>query len=209
MSKKDKLKKQAAEQLARKRLDDAEESLEKERAKGRQSLAAKKMRRAARRGYIGGLVIFMTVLMLASFLYSGVVFGGFTVYGSLTGSAELIPHSVAYAMLIGDVLMCAGIIASFRGRKILQGLLALPGSASYLWGALAVINDLKVRLAQPGTAPEAYGMDVRYMRFYLPILVLTFFSLIIFIMGIVEYFGRKRREKTARENAPVKSIVDG
>ncbi len=209
MSKKDKLKKQAAEQLAQKRLDQEEESLEKERAKGRQSMAAKKMRRAARRGYIGGLVIFMTVLMLLSFIYSGLICGGLTIYGSLTGAAELIPHAVAYAMLIGDVLMLAGIVAGFRGKKILQGLLALPGSASYLWGALAVINDLKVRLAQPGTAPEAYGMDVRYMRFYLPILVLTFFSLIIFIMGIIEYVGRKRREKTARENAPVKSIVDG
>ena len=117
MSKKDKLKKQAAAQLEQRRRDELEEQQEKERAKGRQSMAAKKMRRAARRGYIGAFIVFLTILMLLSYIYSGLVYGlVITVYGSLSGQAELIPHSVAYAMLIGDILMAAGIVLSFRGK---------------------------------------------------------------------------------------------
>lgn len=208
MSKKERLKKQAAAQLEQKRQDELDERREKERAKGRQSLAAKKMRRAARRGYVGAVIVFLTLLMLASYIYSGLVYGTFTIYGSFSGQAELIPHSVAYAMLIGDILMAAGIVLSFRGKKIMQGFFCLPGSASYLWGALAVINDLKVRLDQPGTDPGLYSMDEQYMRYYLPILVVTVLSLGIFVYGLAVFAGRKRREKYARENAPVKSIVD-
>ena len=209
MSKKDKLKKQAAAQLEQRRRDELDEQQEKERAKGRQSMAAKKMRRAARRGYIGAFIVFLTILMLLSYIYSGLVYGlVITVYGSLSGQAELIPHSVAYAMLIGDILMAAGILLSFRGKKILQGIFSLPGSASFLWGALAVINDLKVRLEQPGNDPRVYDMDKQYMSYYLPILTVTVISLGIFIYGLALFVGKKRREKLARDNAPVKSIVD-
>lgn len=208
MSKKDKLKKQSAAQLEQKRLDEQEERREKERVKGRQSMAAKKMRRAARRGYVGALVVLAALVMTVSYIYSGLVYGGFTIYGSLTGQAELIPHAVAYAMLIGDLLMLAGIVLCFRGRKIGQGLFALTGSASYLWGAVAVISDLKVRLDQPGTDPGLYDMDERYMRYYLPILAVTVLSAAVFVWGLAELAGRKRREKRARDNAPVKSIVD-
>ena len=208
MSKKDKLKKQHAAQLEQKRLDEEDERREKERAKGRQSMAAKKMRRAARRGYVGAVVVILTLFMSAAYIYSGLVYGGFTIYGSFTGQAVLIPHSVAYAMLIGDVLMLVGLILSFRGKKIAQGFFGLSGSASFLWGALSVIKDLKARLDQPGTDPGLYGMDKTYMWYYLPILLLTVLSAAIFICGIAELAARKRREKFARDNAPVKSIVD-
>ena len=208
MSKKDKLKKQHAVQVEQKRLDELDERREKERAKGRQSMAAKKMRRAARRGYVGAFVVLAALVMTVGYIYSGLVYGGFTIYGSLSGQAELIPHSVAYAMLVGDALMLAGIILCFRGKKIAQGLFSLPGSASYLWGAAAVISDLKVRLDQPGTDPGLYGMDERYMRYYLPILAVTVLSAVLFVWGIISLISVKRREKRARDNAPVKSIVD-
>ncbi len=208
MSKKDRLKKQAAAQLEQKRRDEQEEREEKQRAKGRSSMAAKKMRRAARRGYIGAFVIFMVLIMTVSYIYSGLVYGGFTIYGSLTGAAELIPHAVAYAMIIGDLLMLVGIVLGFRGHRILQGVFALPGAVSFLWGALAVINDLKVRLDQAGTDPGLYGMDKTYMRYYLPIIAVPALSLVILVMGIVKLAGEKRRARIARDNAPVKSIVD-
>lgn len=208
MSKKSKLKKQHERQLEQKRRDELEDRQEKEKALRRGSMAAKKMRRAARRGYINGLMIFFTLIMTAAFIYSGAVYGTWTIYGSLTGIAELIPHSVAYAMLAGNALMVTGIVLSFCGKHILQGIFSLTGTGAYLWGALSVINDLKERLSRKGVVPDYYDMDKQYMRYYLPILVLTVFSLIIMIYGIATRAGEQRRLKRQRDNAPVKSIID-
>ena len=208
MSKKSKLKRQAEKQLEQKRRDELDEQLEKEKALRRGSLAAKKMRRAARRGYVNGLMIFFTLVMLASFLYSGLFYGGVTIVGSVSGIAELIPHSVAYRMIAGDVLMLAGIVLSFCGKHILQGAFALTGSGIYLHGAFAVINDLSERLDKRGVDPALYNMDKDYMKHYLPILILTLFSLIILICGIVSRISDDRRRQIQRDNAPVKSIID-
>ena len=77
-----------------------------------------------------------------------------------------------------------------------------------MWGALYVINDLKTLLSQRGIEPDKYNMDKTYMRYYLPILALTFFSLVIMICGIVSRISDKRRLQKQRDNAPVKSIID-
>ena len=208
MSKKSKLKRQAEKQLEQKRRDELDEQLEKEKALRRGSMAARKMRRSARRGYVNGLMIFFTLLMLAAFLYSGLFYGGVTIVGALGGFAELIPNSVAYRMIVGDALMLAGIIISFCGKHIMQGAFALTGSAVYLHGALSVINDLRERLDQRGVDPALYDMDKDYMKHYLPILVLTVFSLVILIYGIVTRISENRRRQKQRDNAPVKSIIE-
>ena len=208
MSKKSKLKRQAEKQLEQKRRDELDEQLEKEKALRKGSMAAKRMRRAARRGYVNGLMIFFTLIMTAAFIYSGAIYGSWTIYGTLTGIAVNIPNSVAYAMLAGNILMLTGIVLSFCGKKILQGVFSLAGSGSFMWGALYVINDLKTRLNQRGIEPDLYDMDKKYMRYYLPILALTFFSLVIMICGIASRISDKRRLQKQRDNAPVKSIID-
>ena len=71
MSKKDKLKKEKEKQLNMKKLADLEELEEKEAAKHKESRGAKKLRRRAKRGYIGVWQMLLKLLMTAAFLWSG------------------------------------------------------------------------------------------------------------------------------------------
>lgn len=208
MSKKERLKKEKARQTERKRLDELEEEFLKEEAKHRESRAAKKMRRAARRGYSSGLMIFLTILMLASFGYSGFFYGGIMIVGQFTGAAEVMPAHTGLMMLIADVLMLTGIILSFAGKYILQGIFTLSGSGVYLFAAHRVIADIQMRLDKYYVEPELQTMDKAYMKYCYPILGVTVFGAVIFTLALVTYIRRKKRLKREKDNAPVKSIVD-
>ena len=207
MSKKDRLKKEKQKQLERKRLDELEEQREREEARHAESRAAKKMRRAARRGYSNALMVFFTVLMLVSFGYSGFFYGGIMIVGQFTGAAEVMPEHTGLMMLIADVLMLAGIVLSFAGKYILQGFFTLSGSGLYLFAAHRVIADIQMRLEKYYVEPELQTMDKSYMKYCYPIAGVTVFGGVIMLLALIVFIRRKKRQKRERDNAPVESIV--
>ena len=208
MSKKDKLKKEKARQTERKRLEELEEQREREEAKYRQSRAAKKMRRAAKRGYLSGLMIFFTVLMLISFGYSGFFYGGIMIVGQFTGAAEVMPAHTGLMMLIADALMAVGIVLSFAGKYIMQGVFTVGGSGLYLIAAHRVIADIQARLEKYYVEPELQSMDKTYMKYCYPIIIVTVFGAAVMVIALTAYIRKKKRLKREKDNAPVKSIIE-
>lgn len=208
MSKKQRLEKEKQRQLERRRLDELEEQIEREEAKHKESRAAKKMRRAARKGYSSALMIFLTVLMLLPFLYSGFFYGGIMIVGQFTGAAEVMPAHTGLMMLIADVLVLTGIVLSFAGRYIIQGIFTISGSAVYLFAAHRVVADIQERLDKYYVEKSLRTMDKTYMRYCYPMAGVTVFGAVIFIIALTAFIRKKRRQKRERDNAPVESIVD-
>ena len=208
MSKKQRLEKEKQRQLERRRLDELEEQREREEAKHKESRAAKKMRRAARKGYSSALMIFLTVLMLLPFLYSGFFYGGIMIVGQFTGAAEVMPAHTGLMMLIADLLVLTGIVLSFAGRYIIQGIFTISGSAVYLFAAHRVVADIQERLDKYYVEESLRTMDKTYMRYCYPMAGVTVFGAVIFIIALTAFIRKKRRQKRERDNAPVESIVD-
>ncbi len=208
MSKKDRLKKEKARQTERERLDELEEQREREEAKFKESRAAKKMRRAAKRGYPNALMVLFTLLMLASFGYSGFFYGGIMIVGQFTGAAEVMPAHTGLMMLIADALMLTGIVLSFARKYIVQGVFTLGGSGLYLFAAHRVIADIQDRLEKYYVEPELQTMDKTYMKYCYPIIGVTVFGAVILAVALTAYIRKKRRLKREKDNAPVRSIVE-
>lgn len=208
MSKKQRLDKQKQRQLEQQRLEEAEEQREREEARLRESRAAKRMRRAAKRGYPKGIMIFFTFLMLCAFGYSGFFYGGITIVGQLSGMAENIPAHTAQLMIAADLLMLVGLVLSFAGRHIVQAFFNLSGSGLFLYTAHRVIADIQARLEKYYVEPALQDMDKSYMRYYYPIAAVTLMSALILAIALAAKIRKCRRQKHERDNAPVESIVD-
>ncbi len=207
MSKKSRLDKQKQEQIRQKKLAESDELKEKEAAKHRESKSAKKMRRAAKRGYANIWLTIFTVIMLGAFAYSGFFWGGVTVVGSLEGLAEQISHKTAYMMLGGIILMLAGIFISLRRHYKLQSLFVLPGFALYFYSANVIINDIRHELSTRAVDPQLIGMDKDYVYRHYPIIITAAFSALILLISVIITLRKRHKQKIERDNAPVESIV--
>jgi hypothetical protein len=208
MSKKSRLKKQSEKQLEMKRLADLEELEAEEEAKHRESKGARKLRRRAKRGYSKIWFVLMKILMLAAFLWSGFFYGGVMVVGAFSNIAEFIPKSTAIMILIGDALMVVCIVLAILKKHRIQAFFGIPGSLVYLYAAQKIISDIQTRLEEVYVDSSETAMDVQYMRYFYPILVLTLFSLVLFIIAVVQAIKRRRKAKIERDNAPVASIIE-
>lgn len=214
MSKKDKLKKEKEKQLNMKKLADLEELEEKEAAKHKESRGAKKMRRRAKRGYIGVWQMLLKLLMTAAFLWSGFFHGGVLAAAVLgeniyIAKDKTMPHWVAYCALAGAAVVFVAIILAFVKKYIASFIGVLAGSAVYMHGVRYMMKTLKTMIDTQYVAPDQQNMYRDYMIRYYPMMLTLLFSLILLVISIVITIRRKRREKAERDNAPVESIIGG
>ncbi|MCD8094703.1 MAG: hypothetical protein LUE12_01035 [Ruminococcus sp.] len=203
----EKLRRQSEKQSNMKRLADLDELEEMEAAKHGESKGAKKLRRKAKRGYTGAFIVLFIIIMTAAFCYSGFFYGGVTMVGSFGGYAELIARKTAALMGIGDVIMLVGIVLCMCKKYILQAPFCLIGAAVYMYSAYKIVSDIQQRMETVYLGEDLEDMDIQYMLYYYPILLVALFSLVLLGIAIVRIIRRKRKEKIERDNAPVESIV--
>lgn len=211
MSKKSRLQKEKKPQSESRRLlplEELDELEEKDKARHKQSRSARKLRRSAKRGYSNAVAVLFTVVMLGAFWYWGFYYGGMSIVGDLRGLAENIPEHTGELFIIADAAMLLGIILSFSKRYIAQGFFTVGGSLLFLYTGHRIVADIRERMEKYGTTPDIADMDKQYMGYYYPIAIVTAIGAGIMIYGLVKHYGKKRREKIQRDNAPVKSIID-
>lgn len=208
MSKKSRLHKEKKRQYEHRRIESLEELEEKEAAKHKPSMAAKKLRRQARRGYTNAVLVLLSVVMLAAFWYWGFYYGGMSIIGDLRGLAENIPEHTGELFIIADIAMLIGIVLSFCKRYIAQGFFTIGGSALFLFTGHRIVTDICERMEKYGTTPDIENMDRQYMGYYYPIVIVTVIGAAIMLYGIIGLCKKKRGEKIKRDNAPVKSIIE-
>lgn len=177
------------------------------------SKAARKMLKKAKKEkkhrFESGLFLFMKILMLAFFLYSGVFYGGVTVVGVLKGYMYEIPKWIAGVIGIGSLIILAGIILSFCKRYFISFAAILAGTLSYLKGAVYIINKISDKLVNyDGADSQIAKMDKTYMLHYYPIMGVLLIALILGIIALIKMIRKKKRLKEQRDNAPVKSIIN-
>lgn len=208
MSKKSRLQKEKKRQDEQRRLESLEELEEREAARHKESKAARKMRRSAKRGYSNLLIVLLSIVMLGAFWYYGFYYGGMSIVGDLRGLAENIPKHTGVLFIIADIAMMIGIVLSFGKRYIAQGFFTVGGSLLFLYTGHRIVRDIQQRMEKYGTTPDIENMDRQYMGYYYPIAIVTVIGAGIMIYGIVRILRKKQREKIKRDNAPVKSIVE-
>lgn len=155
-------------------------------------------------------LLIIKIIMLASFLYSGFFYGGVTVVGVYTGAMTVTEKGAltlgsANAMLIGILLMLAGLILAFFKRYIISFIASISGTLIYLYVAYERVIKFA---AQRVSASGDLNPQTKYMLWYYPIAAFAAGSLALLTVSIVIGVNKKRKARKMRDNAPVKSIVE-
>lgn len=152
----------------------------------------------------------LKLLMLVPFFYSGLFYGGVTVTGVYTGAMTVyeegaLTTGAASIMLVGILFMVLGIILAFFKKYIISFASCTLGTLLYLYVAYErVIKFAADRVTSEGQI----DLDRKYMLWYYPILIFLFISLVMMIISIVLKIKARKRAKSERDNAPVKSIIE-
>lgn len=155
-------------------------------------------------------LLIIKIIMLASFLYSGFFYGGVTVVGVYTGAMTVTEKGAltlgsANAMLIGILLMLAGLILAFFKRYIISFIASISGTLIYLYVAYERVIKFA---AQRVSASGDLNPQTKYMLWYYPIAAFAAGSVALLTVSIVIGVNKKRKARKMRDNAPVKSIVE-
>lgn len=156
------------------------------------------------------IYLLLKLVMLASFLYSGLFYGGVTVVGVYTGAMTVTEEGAlttasANIMLVGLLFMVLGLVLVFLKKYILSFTASFLGTVLYLYVAYErVIKFAADRVTQSGEI----DLDNKYKIWYYPIVVFVFISLVLMLISIVKKIKKRRENKRIRDNAPVKSIVE-
>ena len=156
------------------------------------------------------IYLFLKLVMLASFLYSGLFYGGVTVVGVYTGAMTVTEEGAlttasANIMLVGLLFMVLGLVLVFLKKYILSFTASFLGTILYLYVAYErVIKFAADRVTQSGEI----DLDNKYKIWYYPIVIFVFISLVLMVISIVKKIKKIRENKRIRDNAPVKSIVE-
>lgn len=212
MSKKDKLKAQSQKQLREKREREEEEREERDAARSKQSKSAKKLLNKTRYGRYGKEplgFLFLRLLMLVPFAWSGIYYGLILIFGTFGGYIEPQPPKwVGWTMLAGDVLVLAGIIIEYLKKHIPAFVIIAAGTGLYLKASQYFINYLSDRLDKVYVEAEMQNIDREYMKHHYPMAAVAVLELCILIWWVILKILAAKRLKHERETAPVKSIVD-
>lgn len=212
MSKKDKLKAQSQKQLREKREREEEEREERDAARSKQSKSAKKLLNKTRYGRYGKEplgFLFLRLLMLVPFAWSGIYYGLILIFGTFGGYIEPQPPKwVGWTMLAGDVLVLAGIIIEYLKKHIPAFVIIAAGTGLYLKASQYFINYLSDRLDKVYVEAEMQNIDREYMKHHYPMAAVAVLELCILIWWVILKILSAKRLKHERETAPVKSIVD-
>lgn len=212
MSKKDRLKAQAARQQQERLALEEQEREEREAARSRQSRSAKKMLKKAKHGRYGkeplGFFL-LKLLMLLPFGYSGVYYGLIQIFGMVFGYIEPAPPTwVFWFTLVGDLLVLSGIVLEFFKKHIPSFIIIGVGTGLYLRAAKYFIDYIQERLENDFVEERLREMDKEYMMHLYPMAAAAVLSLIILLWWIALKILAARRAKHLRDTAPVQSIVN-
>lgn len=173
----------------------------KETAK-KESRSSKKLRRSE-----NGIFIFLKILLLVPFLYSGFFWG-------LIASINLL-SGVEYAadakkMLIGIGLGAIGIILCFFRAYIIQLAFSAASTICYLSASNGIINRTVqgendgAIIAEPGEKILSETLEKRH----LPYIFFGIIALIIFACRVVPKIIEIREKREEERNAPTESILE-
>lgn len=212
MSKKDRLKAQKAKQdILQKELEE-QERLEKEEARLKQSKAAKKLRKKAKRDKAGRepvICLILKLLMIIPFGYSGFFYGGVLVLGVFGKYIEPLPPKwVGWCALAGIILILAGILLSFFKKYIVSFIIIMGGTGVFLKAGEYMISHIQSRLDKVYVEESLQEMDKQYMGYYYPIMITAGISLILLAINIIRRILKRRRIRYEKDTAPVQSIVE-
>lgn len=212
MSKKDRLKAQKAKQDKLKKEIEEQEKREYEEGKASESKAAKKMRKQAKRVRPNNepvIFLILKILAVIPFAYSGFFYGGVLAVGILGGYIDDAPPEwVAPCVIIGAVVIAAGIFISFFKKYIISFVLSLAGTAAFMKAAQHIIDDIRYKLDNNYVEAELQNMDVEYMQHYYPIMIIPVILFILLICSLIIRLRKRRKAQYERDTAPVKSIVE-
>lgn len=156
------------------------------------------------------IYLLLKLVMLASFLYSGLFYGGVTVVGVYTGAMTVTEEGAlttasANVMLVGILFMVLGLVFAFLKKYIVSFMASFLGTLLYLYVAYdRVIKFAANRVSASGEI----DLDNKYKIWYYPIAVFALISLLLMIISIVKKIKKRKQDKNIRDNAPVKSIVE-
>lgn len=212
MSKKDRLKAQAAKQRqARLELEEQERE-EREQARRRQSRSARKILKKAERGRYGKEplgFIFLKLLMLIPFAYSGIYWGGIQIFGMVFDLIEPKPPAwVFWSTLAGVLLALVGVVMTFFKKYIPSFVTIAAGTGLFLRAAQYFIDYIQQQLETRYVEEALRNMDKEYMQHLYPMGGVAAVSLMILVWWAILKILAHRREQRLRDTAPVKSIVD-
>ncbi len=156
------------------------------------------------------IYLLLKLVMLASFLYSGLFYGGVTVVGVYTGAMTVTEEGAlttasANVMLVGILFMILGLVLVFIKKYILSFMASFLGTVLYLY----VAYDRVIKFAADRvSASGEIDLDNKYKIWYYPIAVFVLISLVLMVISIVKKINKRKQDKNIRDNAPVKSIVE-
>ena len=212
MSKKDRLKAQSQKQIRERREQEEEEREEREAARNRQSKSAKKLLNKTKYGRYGKepwAFLFLRLLMLIPFAWSGIYYGLIVIFGTFGGYiVPQPPQWVGWTMLAGDILILAGIIIEYLKKHIPAFVFIAAGTGLYLKASQYFINYLSDRLDKVYVEEEIRGIDREYMKHHYPMAAVAVLELCILLWWIVLKILAAKRLKHERDTAPVKSVVE-
>ncbi|MBQ9375919.1 MAG: hypothetical protein IJU04_06255 [Ruminococcus sp.] len=213
MSKKDRLKAQKEKQDKILKESEKQELLEIEEAKGKMSKAAKKYRKKAgiesKKNYDGFLMKVLRLLTLIALIYPGLYYCIITVSGIAMGKMSNTPKWVATVMAIGMGVIIIGVVLAFLKKYIISFVIVLAGTIAYMKGARYIVHFLSKKIANySGAKPSLMTLDKQYMWYYYPIMIVTLLTFIMALISFVRKIKKKKRIQRARDNAPVKSIIE-
>ncbi len=207
MSKKSRLRAQKAKELIRKKEAEAYEQEEIRAARnGKRSRAAIKYeKKSLLREPIWKRIA--KILMLVPFGVNGLFLGGITVIAILFLNLNM-PDSKAYLIIAGDLLIATGIVLTFMRKYIIAFPFSAVGTGLFVSVGYSFVSKIQSFMKTTYVEPDKQNMDVKYMLYFYPMLILGVLALSLFIAELVKLIRKNKREKERFNNMPVKSIID-
>lgn len=145
-------------------------------------------------------------IMILPFLYSGFFYGLITSINIFKKWVPWIDNTyIGLIILISIIAMFIAIILAFKRLYFSSFIISLVSTSVYFFITKKHFVDYLVgKVTEDGNIHPEYEFMIRHY----PILLFLLCSFILFIMTIIRIFMQKRKEKSKRDNAPTKSIID-
>ncbi len=208
MSKKSRLRAQKAKQLREKEELEREEQQEKLKAKnGAQSKSAKKYIKSAKaKEHIAYKAI--KVIMLVPYAVNCLFFGLVMTIAILFVGINDIEKVTAYFLLAEIASVTLGIVFAFLRKYILAFIFAGGGSVMFFSEGVKFVGKIHYYMQNYYVSPENSKMDVKYMLFFYPSIIIAVCAAALLAMKIFAAVRKRKRAKDEYNDRPTKSIID-
>ncbi len=209
MTNKERLKKQKEKQLAaEKKAAQQEQQLKDNFQESKESKKYRKKGKTSEPVYY----LILKLAMLAPYAYSVVFWGGVLSVALLGGMIYKFEFSqaseyTAVWIISSAAVMAAALVFEFFRKYIAGAVLAVGGTAAYFHGVDQFIKPITARLKEVAVAPELLEMDKKWMYRCYPAAAFAVIACLLLAIKLISVFIKRRKEKLAHDNAPVKSIV--